>query len=52
MLRGLSDDGAAKVRASRAWDGNNPGNAEWAIKWHDAKEDAIPADLSEDDRAP
>src|SRR4051812_31720360 len=50
LLRGLSDDGAAKVRATRAWDGNNPGNAEWAVKWHDAKEEAVPADLSEDDR--
>ena len=43
LLRGLSDEGAAKVRATRAWDGNNPGNAEWAVKWHDAKEDGDPA---------
>ena len=51
VLRGLSDDGAAKVKATRAWDGNNPGNADWAMKWHDAREEAIPQDLSPDDAA-
>lgn len=51
LLRGLSDEGAAKVKSTRIWDGNAVGNADWAMKWHDAKEDAIPADLSEDDRA-
>ncbi|MBO0697864.1 MAG: hypothetical protein J2P46_05695, partial [Zavarzinella sp.] len=50
-LRGLSDEGAAKVKATRAWDGNNPGNADWAMKWVDNKEDAVPPDLSDDDRA-
>jgi hypothetical protein len=50
LLRGLSDEGAAKVKSSRAWDGNNPGTADWAVKWHDAKEEAIPSDLSDDDR--
>jgi hypothetical protein len=50
LLHGLSDDGAAKVKASRAWDGNNPGNADWAVKWHDANAEAIPADLSDDDQ--
>jgi len=51
VLRGLSDEGAAKVKATRAWDGNNPGNADWAMKWFDAKEEAVPPDLSDDDRA-
>jgi hypothetical protein len=51
LLRGLSAEGVAKVKASRAWDGNNPGNADWAMKWHEAKEDAFPPDLSDDDRA-
>jgi hypothetical protein len=50
VLRGLSDEGAAKVKASRAWDGNNQGNAEWAEKWHKG-DDAVPADLSPDDAA-
>ncbi len=51
LLRGLSAEGAAKVKATRAWDGNTPGNADWATKWHDAKEEAIPGDLSLDDAA-
>jgi len=51
ILRGLSDEGAAKVKASRAWDGSTPGNADWAVKWHDSKDDAVPADLSPDDAA-
>lgn len=51
LLRGLSEDGAAKVKATRPWDGNNPGTADWAIKWHDAKDAALPPDLSDDDRA-
>jgi hypothetical protein len=50
-VRGLSEEGAAKVKATRAWDGNVPGNADWAMKWFDAKEEAFPPDLSEDDRA-
>ena len=51
LLRGLSEEGAAKVKATRIWDGNAPGNADWAMKWHDAKEDAFPPDLTDDDRA-
>jgi hypothetical protein len=50
LLRGLSDDGAAKVKATRAWDGNTPGNGDWAQKWLDAKEEGVPIDLSDDDR--
>ena len=51
LLRGLSDEGAAKVKSARIWDGNAVGNADWAMKWYDAKEDALPPDLSDDDRA-
>src|SRR5262245_17802646 len=51
LLRGLSDDGVAKVKATRAWDGSAVGNADWAMKWYEAKEEAIPADLSPDDAA-
>jgi hypothetical protein len=51
LLRGLSDQGALHVKQTKAWDGNAVGNADWAIKWHDAKEEAIPAGLSPDDAA-
>src|SRR5262245_36181896 len=50
ILRGLSDDGAAKVKATKAWDGNAVGNADWAMKWFEAKDD-LPADLNPDDQA-
>ncbi|MSR54978.1 MAG: hypothetical protein EXS09_17075 [Gemmataceae bacterium] len=51
LLRGLSDDGASRVKGTKAWDGNAVGNAEWAVKWHDTKEEATPGDLSADDAA-
>lgn len=50
-LRGLSPEGAARVKALPAWDGNNVGNADWATKWHEAKDAAVPTDLNPDDAA-
>jgi len=51
LLRGLSDEGASRVKGTKAWDGNVVGNAEWAVKWHDAKDEAVPTDLNADDAA-
>jgi hypothetical protein len=51
LLRGLSDDGIAKVKASPAWDGTAVGNLEWAQKWLDRKDEVFPPDLSADDKA-
>lgn len=51
VLRGLSDAGAAQVKNTPAWDGNAAGNADWAIKWHEAKDAAVPAGLDPDDLA-
>lgn len=52
LLRGLSDDGIAKVRANPAWEKDAVGNADWAQKWFDAKPAAtVPDDLAPDDAA-
>jgi hypothetical protein len=50
VLRGLSSDGVAKVKATQVWDGNAVGNADWAAKWLETK-DAVPTDLNPDDAA-
>ncbi len=51
VIRGLSDDGVSKVKTTKEWDGNAIGNADWAQKWFDAKNAALPDDLSPDDLA-
>ncbi|WP_020475495.1 vWA domain-containing protein [Zavarzinella formosa] len=51
IIRGLSDDAAAAVKANAAWEGDKPGNAEWAQKWLDKKEDAYPSGLTPADKA-
>lgn len=51
VLRGLSEEGVAKVKGNPAWEGTITGNADWAQKWFDKKDDAIPTDLTPDDKA-
>ena len=51
LLRGLSDEGIAKVKSTKHWDGNATGNGDWAQEWFDAKEEGLPGDLSPDDAA-
>jgi hypothetical protein len=51
VLRGLSPPGRDAVRQSAAWNGDEPGNASWAIAWLQAPdEEAIPAGLSPEDQ--
>jgi hypothetical protein len=50
LLRGLNDEGATKVKAHAQWEGDTIGNAEWAQRWYDKKDEAYPSDLSPDDK--
>jgi hypothetical protein len=53
LLRGLSDEGATRLKVSGDWDGNAVGNAEWAEKWLEKNKsnEGFPAGLNPDDLA-
>ncbi|MGL4422007.1 MAG: hypothetical protein ACRCZF_15170, partial [Gemmataceae bacterium] len=51
VLRGLSDAGQKAVAAMTAWDGTNPGTADWAMSWMKKTEaETIPVALTPEDR--
>ncbi|MCX7664558.1 MAG: hypothetical protein N2112_03330 [Gemmataceae bacterium] len=46
LLRGISPEGQKLLTDSAIWEKGTPGNAEWARKWLEIKEeDAIPAEI-------
>ena len=51
IVRGLSVEGVAAVKAVEAFDGDKPGTLDWAQKWLEKKDEVIPAGLSAADRA-
>ena len=50
LIRGMSDEGTGKVKATAPWDGASVGTSDWAQSWFD-KPDSVPADLSPEDKA-
>lgn len=50
LLRNLSESAKQAVKAMPAWDGDNPGTAEWALDWAKYPQaEIVPSDLEPDD---